>query len=60
MSIGCGHPDELIDEDSGDDHSLRQDVEDLDLWYCFEVSKNREVWSEDPPGAAQKSQTAEA
>lgn len=36
------------DEAYGDDHALRQEVEGLGLWYCFEVSKNSEVWSEDP------------
>lgn len=36
------------DEFYGDDHDLRQKVEDLELWYCFEVSKDTEVWREDP------------
>lgn len=32
----------------GDSHDLRQEVADLGRWYCFEVSRNTEVWSQDP------------
>ena len=32
----------------GDSHELRRLVEELDKWYCFEVSSTSEVWSADP------------
>jgi SRSO17 transposase len=32
----------------GDSHDLRQEVADLDRWYCFEVSRNTEVWTQEP------------
>jgi SRSO17 transposase len=32
----------------GDSHDLRRQVAELGRWYCFEVSKNSEVWTTDP------------